>query len=251
MQLYREEQVLLEAAHRKEPSNNAWTQRLSSSLWRQGDMERALGNAAAHETYRRAERLLEAIVAKDPSNLVWRLNLYKVQVRRMSLELRPDESYLATLRTLHAAMEALIREHPTVRDLKHADGHVVELMARAHLVRGDSERSLSLVLPLIDSYRSLRATASDGALDSSAAQALLLKAEIGKARKDATWQDGCREAAAVTAPSAKRSDFAVLAPLAQARLCLGERDGARPLLLRLEKMGYRDQRFIDFIAQYK
>ncbi|MEO1088375.1 MAG: hypothetical protein AAFY88_29435, partial [Acidobacteriota bacterium] len=209
--------------------------------------------AAAAEAARGSVSVRRELLVIDPENAEWR--------RFLANELRwlgaaqlddgdPDgaEASLDESRRLLESVEpGQARTAPVQRIL----GVVHRMLAEVHRSRGDAaraRRALSLSLATLET--AVAAHPEDGAVANSLARTYLRRGDWLAATDAPAAERAWRKAVeSVEALAAESDDPTVLAPLAIARLRLGDVDRARPLVDRLFDGGYRTPDLLDACAK--
>jgi DNA-binding winged helix-turn-helix (wHTH) protein/tetratricopeptide (TPR) repeat protein len=243
MQLYQEEEKLLRRVHE---GNATWTYRLSLSLVRQATVQLARGdNAAAINSYAQAERLLQKIVNQDPSNRAWVSRLYLTQARQ--IELVDDDKSLDRfdrLRELCDKLLAMVAKDPKNATLAQQTLKLQHSLAMLLAEKGRQGEALTLLNAVIDALEQHHRAAKDTTATNYLSEALLTRAELERnSKKLAASQADCARAAQIlSAPD--KTDFALIALQVRANFCAGTADQVAQQVKSLEKMGFREVRYL-------
>jgi len=253
MSLYREEEGLLRPTETKDAHSAS---RLSLSLMRQGLLYAALGQRnEALAKLRDAEIVLQKLVDTDPTNRQWQARLYAAKGRQIELFDtidRPAETLLQ-LQTICEKMVNLSALDPKNTTL--AFQTIKFQQARTPLLQklgrtDDALRNLESAITALESqYDKAK---EDSSAVTILAEALLARADFAKrAGVDLRALEYCQRARNVLAPlSSESNDYSVLALQVRTNICIGEDKLVADQMRQLEKMGYREARYIQYITTH-
>ncbi len=250
---YREEVRIKQALADRDPSNTNWRSRLATGLNRIGlvfETRAELDSALAH--FRAAVAIWSELVAGDPTNLRWRRGL-ATNHATVGLVLRAQrhlDGAIEQFRLVERLREELATTDPTdpglARDQARAYTRLGEVL---HLV-GDTGGGLvrvrnaqSILDSLVEGDPNDREARR---LRSEAYNTLgLIRFSGGNRRlaRDA-WVESVETIASVARGS---DDMRFLTPWARALLYLDRVEEAKPLVDRLEALGYRNDEFAELV----
>jgi eukaryotic-like serine/threonine-protein kinase len=253
MKLYSEEESLL----RNVKSNNATTQsKIVSSLMRQGLLGLALGERQkAIRALRDAEHLSMDLAQKDPSNRTWRVRLLTTRGRLAEAQFSPENAKesLAQLQSAFDELAELLRQDPknaflAYQTVKFQLGRTPMLMAMGRI--SEAIANSDAALTKLDELH-LNAK-QDKTLLAFLTEALLMRAEL--ARKFVGEREAlsyCSRTSNLLKDVASATDeFSLLASRVRAELCLGNASAAIPAISKLKNMGYREERYLQYISTH-
>jgi len=250
-ELYSQEERTLRPIH---SGNGAWTHRLALSLIRQSVLQVALGDQNTALKYLGdAEQLLQQLVKTDPSNRAWQTRLYSVQSRQIELktESANGNELLAQLDKLSKDIEDLTAQDPKNVFLRYQDARIHQLrgvlMSRAGR-REEGRQNLEAAIAVLEPL--LQGKKRDTVEMTLLAEALLTRAEFAQQAKDAlSARQYCDRAKELLGSSASDStDYALLALQVRANVCAGTASAVVTTIQTLEKMGYRDLRYQQYLS---
>lgn len=248
---------IMEGLVELDPANTEWLDRLavahsraSGVLVARGAPERALASR------RRYLELARSLSERDPANEIWQ-GLVSIAHLGYGRVLAALDRRAEARRHLDAAVELYeelaARSPGNRRHLRYVANARNEL-AQFLLDSGDPEaafedakRAVDLLAPLAEDEK------ADGETHLYASQSSLVLGKVLKARGDpagarAAWEDAIEK----IRPFARGTrNYVYLAPWAIAHLELGLVEEARPAVVTLVAMGYREQDFVDICRAYE
>jgi tetratricopeptide (TPR) repeat protein len=209
-------------------------------------------DAAALVDLERAEPLMQGIVAGEPNNRIWQGNLYGLRLDRLRILLN-EKGAAAVLpfvlaleresRTL-TALDSKARDWMLLSALtKHTIAAALAQLGRTAEARNWNEQS-------IEGFKRVYAvTHADQYSPLYLARALITQADLQLRARD---REGalrtCGEAADLTRANAtEENNYRKLDLWARSQLCLGKRAAAEMAMARLDRVGYREATYLNYI----
>jgi len=253
MSLYRQEEELLKGVR----SNNAATKvKLASSLMRQALLSTALGDRKlALDALLQAEHLSLALVEKDPTNRSWQIRLLTVRGRIAELNFASENAKetFSRFQEVCDKLRDLYTQEPqntylAYQTVKFELGRTPMLLAL-----GNNKEALSNTDNAIAELEGLwRIAGKDKTALTFLAEALLIRADLTrKLVSELEATPYCkRTAELLKGLSGTTNDFSILASQIRANACLGNTAEVMPEVSRLQALGYRDERYLQFISTH-
>ena len=253
MELYEQEEALL----RKVKSNNASTQgKLTLTLMRQALLSVAMGDRhRAAASLESAEQIAQALADKDPTNRNTQIRLLQVKGRVAELQFTPQFAQLplAHLQAVCDKLNELQKQDIkntflTYLTLKFELGRSPMLMALGR--DKEAETNTDHVLSRLEEIH--QRSPNDKTVLAFLAEGLLIRADIArKVANDEAALPYCKRTSDLLQNlSGNTYEFALLAPRVRAGLCLGNALNVQPDIDRLQKIGYRDERYLQSISTH-
>ncbi|WP_148293903.1 winged helix-turn-helix domain-containing protein [Azospirillum sp. B4] len=252
--LYDQQHDVLDHLRAAEPAAPVWTYRmaladkLKALLFRaQGRMEQALAGLDS------AAEAIESIIRKDPTNQRWRTERIALGLAQAeaSLALGQADVAAAKLTVAQTDIDQMTKAGPPGSSLRRQQAWALLLHARIFMRDGRIDQAETM---LTTSKETLDGMDGRDQWDEALLSAVqLARADVRRLRGDSAAAESiCREVAdRLRATAWSSADFSVLAPWVRATLCAGDRQEAAPGLIALERMGYRDPDFQDFLTSHK
>jgi tetratricopeptide (TPR) repeat protein len=253
MKLYRDEEGLLRGI----PNPDTSTQnKLGLSLMRQALLSVALGDrAAAANALKGAAKIAQDLTIKDPSNQTWQSRLMQAQGRLLEIELTPENAKenLQRLEEICKRMAELRDRDPKNTFLSYQTVKF-ELGRSAFLLAlGRAEEALANTDAAVARLAQLFAeTKNDNILKAFLAEGLLIRADITRQIKnDQAARPFCQKSAEVLIDvNTATNEHSLLASAVKTNLCLGNVEVAKPYIAKLQRMGYRETRYLHFVTTH-
>ena len=253
MKLYKEEEALFRSIHQ----NNAnWSGKLALSLMRQGLLYTAFGDrASVIKVLHDAEQIMQVLVAKDRSNVTWKTWLLQAQGRLAEAQLTPAtalQSY-TSLQQICEKLAALAALDPKSTFLAYQIAKFeLGRSAMLHSMGRDKEALQNADLSIAKLETMLEKAKSDPFLLAFLGEALLTRADLtGKLGDKVGSLPYCQRANRLlsNAPT-KGNDYSLLALQVRAGVCADNTAGLAEKVERLQKMGYREARYVQSISSH-
>ncbi|MEY2879376.1 MAG: hypothetical protein RLZZ15_1756, partial [Verrucomicrobiota bacterium] len=232
-----------EALAQAEPAILRWRNELATSLAFVGSIQAMLGRRAeAATTVARARSLLDTLVTSDPKNRQWQFNALNGRLAEVALLLAGSELAAAAplIAELRVGLENLVTAEPTSQNFRRNLAKAWRQEARLRMAsrRPDGgeavARALNLGAVLIKEVRADETTFAEYAQIALLAGRIALgDADVGRARRH--WEHVLSTLGGARMDS---NDWRFLDPAAQALTLLSRTDEARPLIERLQRLGY-------------
>lgn len=254
--LYERQFQLATQLHESGPGDALWSDKLAEALQHQGALKLALGQeAAALADFGRAETLLQANVAADPANRMWQASLGFVQMAKLrATPGRHDTgARLAQWNALVSRFAELTRIDAKNAGWAKHQALALQLTGAALLAAG---RGAAALRAADESQRVLEALHTRNKADvrtrALLATTLLMRADIAFADKQPQLaQTACARALAVLGPdTGASSDFRILDPWIRSQLCISQKSTASDAMLRLSRIGYREQAYMQYLSRH-
>lgn len=257
LRLYDEQRQVLEGLRRDEPDVAVWTYRIALANRLKGVLLAALGHPKdALTTLDDAAAQIEDSLRKEPGNQLWQVSRIDIMLQRSRIALALGSAAVVggDLDRIFGLVERGLTINPADDNLLRHQAQALLLRAAALLREGrlapaDAEAGRAEQI--------IRPAGSPGPKDKLKAillsNILLLRADVSRRRGavDAAERK-CRDAADNLRPLASSSsDFRILAPWVRAVHCGGDRDTAVAGIASLERMGYRDIDYVQFLKTQK
>jgi len=253
MALYREEESLLRGVK----SNNAATQsKIVSSLMRQGLLAIALGQRQdAIHALQTAEQLSQELAQRDPSNRTWRIRLLTTQGRLADIQFSADNAKhsLEQLQSAYQQLQELLAQDPTNTFLAYQTAKFQVALTPMLLANGRNEDALANSDAALVNLEGLHLKAkNDNTLLAFLAEGLMARAEVSrKLLSEREALNYCRRTLELLEPTTANTDeYPLLASRIRAELCIGNVTAAEASISRLKNMGYRDERYLQYISTH-
>jgi serine/threonine-protein kinase len=240
---FEQESQILERLVQREPNHTQWRSRLAINYSFLAGLDEAFGDDAASLRRRQSEQELEQkLYTLEPANTDWKRNLAMTEMWIGKLQARAGHTAeaLASIADGERLLRQLIGLDPKRLAWQKDLGVVLIARSRATLARGDSAGAQSAI---DEALRLFAPLANDGTARRFIAEAHLVRGDILAARgsRDAA-HEAWQQARSAIEPAARTStDPQVIDCWTRSLLRLGDNDAARPLLARLEGIGYRPQ----------
>jgi len=198
----------------------------------------------------------KALLAFEPSSTGWQefYALYSQQAGGLLRQLgRLDEAEAADKQAVQT-LAALLKKDPISSDFQQDLSQALLETARLQLEKDDAAASLTSTQSAIDLVEELRAKAPDNRSDLLLnAQAQLLLGRIAAQRRDTSGaQHDWTEARELLHPALDKGDDPnFLVAYTEALLRLDQIDAAKPMIAKLNAMGYRTPDFVALLAQQR
>ena len=253
MKLYKEEESLLRGVK----SSNAGIQsKIVASLMRQGLLAVALGEKQeAILALQGAEKIAQELVLKDPSNRTWQIRLLttKGRIAEAGLNFSNAKQSLDQLQSVCEKMAELLAQDPKNTSLAYQTVKF-ELGRTAMLsMAGRNREAIANTDAALAKLTQLRLKASqDKTLLTFLTEGLMMRAELTKKQEDDDAAlSYCNQALELLrGPTQTTNEFGLLALRVRADLCLGNANFVTPTITKLKDMGYRDERYLQFISTH-
>jgi tetratricopeptide (TPR) repeat protein len=253
MALYREEEKLL----RSVKLSNATTQgKLAFSLMRQALLSVAMGNRdQALIALRSAEKVAQSLVEKDPTNRNSQIRLLTIEGRLAELQLN-DENPKLVLARLQATCDKLgelYSQDPKNTFLAYQTVKFELGRTPMLITLGRIEDAIANANGAISKLEELHQKAlTDKTVLNFLTEGLLLRAGLAQrlSGRDEALPYCQRASELLSALPSSTGEFGLLASRVRANLCLGHSVEAMVDISRLKQMGYRDERYIQFISTH-
>ncbi|WP_342116191.1 nSTAND1 domain-containing NTPase [Pseudoduganella sp. OTU4001] len=253
MRLYKEEERLLRSIPNPSAGDN---NKLALSLMRQSLLNVALGaKADAIQSLREAAKIAQGLAAKDPSNRGWQARVLQTEGRLIELELSPENAALALER-----LNEVCRKMSELRALNPKDTFLSYQTVKFELSRTavlfatgrDADALANTDAALVQLERLHESARKDNVLIGFLADGLLTRADITRKQTgDASALPYCQRAQDLLKDViANTNEHSLLASAAKANLCLGDLTAAAPHLTKLQRMGYREARYQNFVSSH-
>lgn len=250
MQLCLRETAIFERLHTATPNNTTWTLGYAYALSHKGEVSRILGNRAqAHDDLSRAVSLVRAVNLRDPTNVEVLARMHQLEVNLLSIE---DDAKVnpAVWNALQQQLEMSVAREPAKPKIARlaAQGRISHAQMLTRL--GKRDAATKLLAPALPTLERLHAAKpGDRLIARTYADALLAQAELS----DQILQRhaACDKAIDVLGASAENSsDYSVLAPWVQAKICAGHGAQVSTQVKLLEKMKYQEPRFASYLTTH-
>jgi eukaryotic-like serine/threonine-protein kinase len=241
-QEHRREYELKLAALELDPTHAYWRSRLGWAHQFMGNLELLLGQpVAAQRSYQLAAATMDSLIAHDPANAGWR-RAGAIARRQLGVALAERGQGAASLQAFRDAtrrFDELLQMDSTAFDWRFEVGLTRLALARALLVLGQPEAALREAEDAATHLAAARGASR--ALRIARAESELVRghafANLGRAAEADTMYERSLEQ---LGPLARGGEVADIEPLlAEAHLGLGHAEAARPLLVNLDRRGYR------------
>jgi tetratricopeptide (TPR) repeat protein len=253
MKLLREEEALLRSI--PEPSTSI-NYKLALSLMRQSSLSAALGERVdAVRALQDAEKIAKGLTEKDPSNNQWQSRLLQSQGRLIELELSS-----ANVSEKLAELDEILRKLSKLHDLDPTNTFLSYLAVKFKLVRTgylveakrDTEALASTDLALAEMEPLYQKAKNDNVILGFFAEGLLIRADLTRnVSGEEAARSFCRRAAGLLQEvTTSTYDHILLASAVKASLCIGDGVSAKVNNAKLQRMGYRDSRYLNFISTH-
>ena len=252
--LYVRQLQLAQGLHDTAPNEALWSDKLAEALQHQAKLNLMRGDErTAREQYQRAEALLQANSASEPGNRIWQAKVGVVQLAmlRIAPEVRDLGGELAQLDVLGKKIASLTEIDPKNATWAKQQAQVWLQIASAQL---DAGRAVAALGTLTLAQERLQTRLSRNKADILArvilANAMLVRADIAlKANDKALARQSWQGVADLLGPQAFASDdFRVLDPWIRSQVCMDGKGAASAAILRLSRMGYREQAYMKFLS---
>jgi len=253
MKLYKEEESLLRSVQSSDAGNQT---KIVTCLMRQALLAFALGERQQGiQALLEAEQLGKALVQMDSSNRSWKIRLLTIQGRLAEARLSPNNApqSLAQLQEICEKMIELLAADPkntfvAYQSVKFELGRTPMLIAMGR----DNEAIANTEAALAKLDQLQRGAKQDKTLLGFMTEGLMLRADL--ARKLAGENEAipyCNRASGLLQALAPvTNEYTLLAVRVRASLCLGDTNSAIPAATKLKNMGYRDERYLQFISTH-
>jgi DNA-binding winged helix-turn-helix (wHTH) protein/tetratricopeptide (TPR) repeat protein len=254
-QLYMEEQALLRKLRSENPSNLNWAARLASSFANLAEIEQALGNHAEQRALLdEGIRILSALIRDDPTNLERQRHLALLTYNRLnSIDPTGATAALQDWVRLQQRISTLQKSEPQSVFLNRLAASVSQGLVEKYCIEGnlpaaraELERAMAL------STQGQKQKSRDFRAQAKTVQLTVLAAEIHRLDGNETAHlTSCRNAQDAVAPMrSKTSDYMVLSTIVQAFACSDSKAEVQNETLQLERMQYRDSRYLRYISAH-
>ena len=240
---FRRESEILRPLTERDPGQTQWRFRLAINYSYLAALEEAFGDDAASAINRRKEMEIEqSLHDLDPANTDWARNLAITKMRIGELHRRAGETdqALQSIGEAERSLRQLIVIDPTRRSWQRDLGIILIAKSKALLARGDASSAIGeaqqLLAPFAGEPASIRFVA-----DAHIVRGDILASRGAAAAASEEWQ----KARSVIEPFARTAtDPQVIDCWTRSLLRLGDNDAARPLIARLDSIGYRPRDLI-------
>ena len=226
-----------------EPVVARWRFELAQSATLAGNVLAVTGRPAdAATAYSRAEALFDDLVAQDPKNQLWAGAALNGALRQASLLLAEGDLTRATplVNVTREKLQALSEAEPSSRVFARHLATAWRLEGRIRLLAGRADagaavaRALALAEPFVHEAR------ANPELIGEYAQSCVLagRCALAQAQPEAAQRHWNRALEVMGPRLVHSNDWRLLDPAAQAFTLLGKPAEARPLIARLQRLGY-------------
>ncbi|MEY2878619.1 MAG: hypothetical protein RLZZ15_999 [Verrucomicrobiota bacterium] len=233
-----------EALAAAEPTIARWRNEVATSLVSLGHVHALLGRIdEASASLAKATALLETLVASDPKNHRWKANAFNARLAQVTLLLAGPGAAAAAdqLAELRVGLESLSTAEPTSSAFRRSLAKAWRLEAHLRMASGRTDAGEASARALDLCTALLKETRADDWAVAEFAQASLLAGRLAQRDGDPVRARRHWELLLTTLGDrpAEANDWRFLDPAAQALAFLGRGDEARPLIARLQRLGYR------------
>ncbi|MBB6251582.1 winged helix-turn-helix domain-containing protein [Nitrospirillum iridis] len=252
--LYDQQHDVLDRLQAAEPAAPVWTYRMAladklkaSLLLAQGRPDEALAGLDG------AAEAIDAIIRKEPNNQRWLTERIALRLGRVeaALALGQVDVAVGELTAAQYDIDQMTKAGAAGSSMRRQQAWALLLRARMSMRDGRLDQAETM---LTRSKEMLDGMGGRDQWDEARLSAIqLARADALRRRGDATAAEGiCQEVASRLRAAARSSaDFRILDPWVRAAMCAGDRQGATPSLTALERMGYRDPDFQEFLTSQK
>jgi len=251
MDLYKQEEALLRSIQASDTGSQS---KLALSLMRQALLSVALGqrNEAAL-ALQEAVQISETLASKDPQNSTWQARLLQAQGRLAEVQLQPENArqILSRLQAIYEKVAALSASEPGNTFLTYLSVRFELARTNALMALGHTREAIANTDTTLAKLDELHAkTPKDKALLPFLSDGLLVRAELTrKFDGDAEAKPYCKRTLELLQSLASTTDdYSLLAAYVKASLCLGDLAGASAQIAKLKQMGYREERYLQYIS---
>lgn len=246
MKYYRQEQELLATA---QAANAGAKSMMAMSLMRQATLSTSFGDRAdAQRALQDAAQIMHGLSEKDPTNRAWQTYLLQAQGRLAEARLSSSNAsqVLAELQEVRDKISELARIDPRNMLLTYLS--VKFELSRTHMLlaqnrQDEARRNAETAVNRLESLH--KAAPNDITLLGFYVDGLLTQAELAS---DLSGPSCKLSNELLRATNSKTSDYTLLALSVRANLCSGDTKSAASGLAKLNKMGYREERFKQLIS---
>jgi tetratricopeptide (TPR) repeat protein len=253
-QLYEKEMQLVIQLRARFPNESMWINRQVRALQHRAMIGIATGrNERALRDYAEANRLFARIVEQDPDNRAWQVdqaNLEQELLVEMVHAGQARESLPKLLRT-HATLQRILQLDPGNAAWIRSEAVARARVAAALLAVGDARAAMRENDKTLVALQALYAgNPSDMNIRLTLIECLLLSATIQRAEKDIqTSMMTCKKAYGMIKDDvASTMDYEILDPWVRVNFCLQNRGAVDSQIKRLQKIGYRNAAFVQFLS---
>lgn len=257
MDLYGRELELVDALHAAAPGDSLWADRLAKAYQHRAALALARGqDRDALLDYERAAALIGRNLELEPGNRGWQRNGAFVQLERQRVLARhdPPARVLAALGAVVQTMAGLTRLDPKKSEWARLEALTHQRIGTVLIDNGRGQEALHHAVVAQHSLEQLLSrNSSDWRTRVTLANTLLLQARIRLAQRDEEgMRQACRGATGLLRSLATgSSDYHVLDPWVRAHACLGQDETASAQRLFLERIGYREIAFTNYVSNHE
>jgi DNA-binding winged helix-turn-helix (wHTH) protein/tetratricopeptide (TPR) repeat protein len=250
--LYNQSEKLLRQMLSHSPDNAQWLSRLSNTLRFQGELSLAIGQPQqAINKYREAHLILTRLVQQDPSNQDWFYTMAENQFRIIKEESTSagPTATLAKLDELTKIVSSIQTNEPQLAVAKALKAKINAQKGEALLLaKRDKEANIRFDEATLEFERLLEKSNTDPLLIENYVNTLLGRARA-RGWREPDSQNDCRQALqTIKSSNSDLHDFHFIAPSAIAHHCTGNNAEFAEEVSRLNKMAYRDERYLKIIS---
>lgn len=251
MKYYRQEQGLLATA---QTSNARAKSTLAMSLMRQATLSTSFGQVAdAKKALEDAVQIMRTLADKDPTNRAWQTYLLQAQGRLAEARLNSDNAAQVQIELQEVCdkISKMVGVDPKNTLLGYLS--LKFELGRTHvlLAMGRQDEALRNINDVVERLETLHTQSpNDMTLLGIYVDGLLTKADlVGRKSGSEYAKPPCERSVELLRPvSSKTNDYTLLALNVRANVCIGDLPSALPSIAKLDKMGYREERFRQLIS---